>query len=147
MKLDPANPVVLLCVHGMEAEQNGELARARELFEQAWSERTSDVEACIAAHYLARHQPDAQASLRWNLEALRLADAAASEGVEGFLPSLHLNLASSYEQLADRAAAQAHLSSAEALLDVLEEDSYKEQVRHGIANVRARLERARSEAS
>ena len=61
MQLNPENPVVLCCMRGMEAEQRGEPERARELFEQAWNERTSDFEGCIAAHYLARQQADEQA--------------------------------------------------------------------------------------
>ena len=49
-------------------------------FERAWAARVDDFDACIAAHYLARVQPDAQATFEWNARALehaRLVDPSA----------------------------------------------------------------------
>ena len=139
--MDPDNPVIRLCTRGMEAEQAQRPDDARALFQQAWDARSSDYDGCIAAHYLARHQPDDHATFRWNLTALRLAASAAqtSDEVRGFLPSLHLNMASSYQLLGDPTAAVAHLTEAENLIDVLPEDPYKDVVRQGIHNVRVRL--------
>lgn len=61
----------------MRAEAEGKLEVARARFTEAWDSQTNDVEACIAAHYLARHQGDPRATLRWNEEALRRADTAS----------------------------------------------------------------------
>lgn len=54
---DPENVVVRLCAQGMQAEAEGRDAQARDLFLQAWEAAEDDYDACIAAHYLARHQP------------------------------------------------------------------------------------------
>ncbi len=62
--VDPENHVVRLCVRGMGAEARGEEDEARRLFLQAWDEATDDYEACIAAHYVARHQTTPQDTLR-----------------------------------------------------------------------------------
>jgi len=136
--MDPNNPVVRLCAQGMEAESRGRTDDASALFERAWAARTDDYEGCIAAHYVARHQPDDEATYRWNLTALTLADRSEREA-DGFYPSLHLNMASSYQALGDHTAARAHLEAAVALIDVLPDTPYKEFVRSGIGNVRARL--------
>ncbi|HET7229147.1 MAG TPA: hypothetical protein VFJ16_04060 [Longimicrobium sp.] len=96
--MDPENPVVKLCVEGMRAEGQGRLGDAHDLFLRAWNEASDDWEACIAAHYLARHQPTHAETLRWNDEALRRALAVTDGRARGFFPSLYLNLAASYEQ-------------------------------------------------
>jgi hypothetical protein len=127
----------------MEAEQEGRPDDARALFQQAWDAQTSDYEGCIAAHYLARQQADHEAAFRWNLRALRLAAAAENDGndaVRGFYPSLHLNMASSYQLLDDRTASLAHLTAAAERIDVLPDNPYKDMVRRGISNVRDRLD-------
>ena len=54
--MDPNNPIVLLCVNGIQAEQQGRMTDAHASYEQAWTNHSSDFEACIAAHYLARTQ-------------------------------------------------------------------------------------------
>jgi hypothetical protein len=59
--VDPENAVVQLCVAGVRAEQNGDGSHAGELYSQAWGARTNDLEASIAAHYVARAQPDPEA--------------------------------------------------------------------------------------
>ena len=99
--MDPNNPVVKLCVEGMKVESEGRKDDARLLFEQAWEASTNDWEACMAAHYMARHQPDTQATLHWNQEAVRRADAVKDDRVREFYPSLYLNLGHSYEELGD----------------------------------------------
>ncbi|MDQ6611264.1 MAG: hypothetical protein M3Y64_02435, partial [Gemmatimonadota bacterium] len=63
MQFDSSNPVVALCVAGMRVD--GEPAKARALFEQAWLLRQNDFDASVAAHFLARHQPSDQDTLHW----------------------------------------------------------------------------------
>ena len=97
--MDLDNPVVKLCVAGMRAEGENRFEDARRLFNQAWETSRDDFEACISAHYLARHQDNPQDTLRWNQEALARANAVGDERVSGFYPSLYLNLGHSYETL------------------------------------------------
>ncbi len=54
--MDPDNAIMKLCVEGMQAERDGKPGDAARLFGQAWEESTNDFEACVAAHYVARHQ-------------------------------------------------------------------------------------------
>jgi tetratricopeptide (TPR) repeat protein len=130
--MDPDNAIVKLCAAGMAAEGGGRSADAKALFEQAWSESQDDFEACIAAHYVARHQPTAEAELEWNRVALERADSAGDERVRGFYASLYLNLAHSLEKVGRTAEACEHYSLAAARLDVLLDGPYARLVRSGI---------------
>ena len=68
--MDTDNPVVRRCVAGIEAEVTGPPGAAGALYEQAWATATDDYEACIAAHYLARHTGSVAEELAWNEIAL-----------------------------------------------------------------------------
>ena len=137
--MDPDNPIVKLCVAGMRAEGQGRLDEARELFAQAWAARRDDFEACIAAHYVARHQDSPEETLRWNEEALRLAETVGDERVQGFFASLYLNLGHAHETLGQAADARRFYDLAAAQLDAVPEGRYGEVVRSGIENGRRRL--------
>jgi hypothetical protein len=126
------NPVVQLCAQGM---MTGDPA----LFEQAWDARVDDFDACVAAHYLARHQTDPRIALEWNLRALEHADAAGPERVRGFYPSLHLNLAKSYEDTGDLTAAGRHYELAGKAARALPDDGYSAMIRRGVGSGRARV--------
>ncbi|MFE7118404.1 hypothetical protein ACFU99_23610 [Streptomyces sp. NPDC057654] len=116
--MDPGNAVVRLCVQGMEAETRDDDAAARRLFVRAWEAAADDYEACVAAHYVARHQPTARATLDWNAECLRRAELVGDERVRGFFPSLHLNMARAHQELGDLDSAREHFRrAAEALAD------------------------------
>lgn len=132
--MDPDNPVVRLCVEGMQAEGAGRHDEARALFTRAWEAHTDDWEACIAAHYLARHQPTPQDSLRWNQEALDRANAVTDERVQGFYPSLYLNLAHAHEQLGNLSEARRFYDLAAAGSAALPGDRYSGIVRQGVEN-------------
>ncbi len=71
------------------------------LYQKAWEAAQDDYEACIAAHYVARHQENHQERLYWNQVALDKADAVNDERVQEFYPSLFLNMGQSYELLGD----------------------------------------------
>lgn len=92
------NKVMELCVQGMAAEAL-DADEARRLFRQAWDAREDDFDACVAAHYLARHQLTAETRVEWNERALTHADAVRDDRVTSFYPSLYLNLATAYEEL------------------------------------------------
>src|SRR5580700_7488924 len=101
MLYDPTNPVVQLCAKGIEMEHAGDLMAAGELYRQAWEKASCPLEACTAAHYLARVQNDPEESLRWNLVALDQAALITGEDIGVIYPSLHLNVAHGYEQAGD----------------------------------------------
>ncbi len=90
--MDAENPVVKLCIAGVQAESDGRYADALALFMRAWAARRDDYDACIAGHYVARHQEQPNDILHWNRVALDHADKVAAERVRDFYPSLYLNL-------------------------------------------------------
>jgi hypothetical protein len=132
MTMDPENPIIRLCAEGMGAEARGELDRARELFEQAWAAGGDDYERCVAAHYLARHQPTPEQTLFWNSECLRYADLVGDERVAGFYPSLYLNIGHSWEVLGDRGRAAEGYRLAEQHLSAIPPGPYADMVRDGV---------------
>jgi len=139
MNIDPDNPVVRLCVKGMQAEGEGRLEEARDLFMRAWAARRDDFEACVAAHFVARHQDNLEDLLRWNLEAFDRAEAVGDERVRGFYPSLYLNLGWSYEVLGDRTEAGKYYALATTRMDDLPAGPYRDVVEKGITEGRKRM--------
>ena len=109
--MDVNNPVIKLCAAGAQAEFAGQTNEAKALYHQAWNAATDDYEACIAAHYMARHQPPEEA-FRWNQIALDRADAVADARVQPFYGSLYVNMGHSYETLGDQAAAEQYYALA-----------------------------------
>ena len=110
--MDPDNPVVALCMQGSREEFRGRLGEAHALYLQAWATARDEYEACIAAHYVARHQEDATEKLRWNQIALDKARAVADERVAAFYPSLYLCMGESHELLGDKAEAERYYALA-----------------------------------
>jgi hypothetical protein len=131
--VDAANTVVKLCADGMAAEAAGRAEHARALFAEAWRACSDDYEACIAAHYVARHQATAEATLWWNMEALRRADAADSDRVRSFYPSLYLNAAYAFEQVGQTSDACRHYALAAVRLDDLPTNGYAAMIRGALA--------------
>jgi tetratricopeptide (TPR) repeat protein len=97
--MDLNNPVIKLCIEGTQAEFQGQVDRARSFYKKAWEAAQDDYEACIAAHYVARHQDDPQERFHWNQVALNKAQTAGDQRVAEFFPSLYLNMGQSYELL------------------------------------------------
>lgn len=131
--MDAENPVVKLCVEGMAAEGEGRQAEARALFRQAWESRTDNYEACVAAHYLARHQESADETLRWNQVALDKATSLGDDDrVHPFFASLHLNLGRSLEDVDRFAEARAHYRLAADNLGAVVAGPYRSLLARGI---------------
>jgi rifampin ADP-ribosylating transferase len=101
MEFSPRNPVVQLCLQGMNLEEKGKPEEAKNLFIRAWNESTNDFEKFLAAHYVARHQSDLNDRLKWLDTALRLALKLNDEGINAAFPSLYSNIAKCYEDLGD----------------------------------------------
>ncbi len=130
--MDADNPVVKLCVVGMEAEGEGRMEEAHALFMLAWEARQDDVDGCIAAHYVARHQPTPEATFHWNQLALQCAERTEDQGVEGFYPSLYLNMGKSYEAMGNESEARRYYDLAAACLGTLPDSPYKDMVTFGV---------------
>ena len=137
MSFDVSNPVVALCVAGVQVE--GTPAEALALYDQAWAARTDDFDAAIAAHYVARLQLSAALTLHWNEVALHHADALHDDRLNSLLPSLCLNLAESYRIAGRDADARAVAQRAHDAVDALPAGGYADMVRGGINRLRERL--------
>jgi tetratricopeptide (TPR) repeat protein len=137
--MDPENPVVKLCSEGMRAEYEGRNDDAQSLFNQAWETAKDDYDACVAAHFLARHQDTPQDLLHWNREALIRANAVRDEKVQSFYPTLYLNLGYSYEVLGNSAEASKYYDLAAKRADDLPAGHYGDVVRNGIAEGQKRI--------
>ncbi|MFJ5631655.1 hypothetical protein ACIQF5_03255 [Streptomyces goshikiensis] len=129
----PENIVVQLCVQGMHAETEGREARARDLFLQAWEAAEDDYDACIAAHYLARHQPTPEETLRWNQECLTRADRVGDDRVRGFYASLHANMARAHRDLGQIEQAREHFESAAQHIHDVPAGPHRQWLRYRVA--------------
>ncbi len=138
--MDPNNPVVKLCAQGMEEESKGNDKRAAELFEQAWKQGSNDFELCIAAHYVARHQANAELALHWNQEAINCAHRVGDGSVTEFIPSLYLNLGKSYEDLGNIDEARCNYEWAAAKLPCIPIGAYRDIIEDGIRRALQRVE-------
>ena len=110
--MDQNNSVIKLCIAGTQAEFDGNMEAACELYRQAWEASTNDYEACIAAHYVARCQETPEETFRWNREALARAKAIDDDNIKDFYPSLYLNMGRSYEQIGNPAKAEKYYNMA-----------------------------------
>jgi tetratricopeptide (TPR) repeat protein len=131
--MDPDSSVVQLCAQGMQAETEGRNSDAHALFRQAWYAATDDYEACIAAHYLARHQNTPEDTLRWNKECLDRADRVGDDRVRGFYPSLHLNMARAHSELGNPDSAREHFRHAAERIQDAPAGPYRDGMRFAIA--------------
>ena len=132
-----------LCAAGMEAE--GDPAAAHALFVQAWEARRDAYDACIAAHYLARHQPSPSLELHWNRVAVEEARRVEDGRAEPLLASLYLNLADSIRRAGDPERSAAVAVLADAALAHLEPGGYRDFVVMGLRRLRARLQAGEAE--
>jgi hypothetical protein len=131
--MDVGSAVVRLCGEGMRAEVEGRADEARRLFREAWDVAGDDYEACVAAHYLARHQDTPEDVLRWNVECLDRADRVGDERVRGFYPSLHVNIAQAQRDLGDEGEARRHYEAAAARVGDVPAGPYGDGIRFAVA--------------
>jgi hypothetical protein len=106
---------VELCMASTRAEYAGRIDEARVLSRQAWERATGFVDACVAAHYVARYELDPVERLRWNEIALKQAEAAPPERVAAWLPSLCVNLGRAHQALGHESDARRYFERASAL--------------------------------
>jgi tetratricopeptide (TPR) repeat protein len=127
--------------------QNGDVAGARESFTTLWEEigpAGDPLHRCALAHYMADTQDEVSDELAWDLRALEAAAELTDErlrvlhpslSLEGFYPSLHLNLAEDYRRLGEFLKAREHLAKAAALSEALPQDELGNMLRQGIARM------------
>ena len=137
--MDPDNPIVKLCVQGMECESSGRLGGASRLFMSAWMQSTDDSERCVAAHYVSRHQKEPVDALMWNQRSLDHANAVRDDRVREFYPSLYLNMGKAHEDLGNRADAKRFYQTAEKFLDSLPQGRYGTIVREAVERALLRI--------
>jgi len=114
-------------------------AEALRLFTRAWDARTDDFDAAVAAHYVARHQPTPEETLRWNALAVHHAERVPDDRARGFLPSLLLCLGKSLEDLGRLEDARAAYLRADASLPSLEPGPFGDLIRSGVASALLRI--------
>ncbi|MCB9045161.1 MAG: NAD(+)--rifampin ADP-ribosyltransferase [Chitinophagales bacterium] len=112
MEFSPFNPVVKLCIRGMDMEEKGQPEDAVKLFLAAWNEATDDFEKYLAAYYIARQRNALADKLKWYETALQYALQVNDDGVTGAFPRLHTNIAQCYEELGESDKAQKHYETA-----------------------------------
>jgi hypothetical protein len=137
MTVDADSPVGALCAAGMAVD--GDPPAALALFEQAWAARRNEYDACIAAHFVARHQRTIDAALHWNTLAVRHAEAVPDGRATPFLASLYLNLGDAQLRAGHRDAAQLAAARARAKLGDVPDGSYRDFVEYGIRGLEQRL--------
>jgi len=134
MEFDLDNHVIQCCARGMELEGQGKADEAGQLFDLAWAEASNDFERSVAAHYVARHQKNISEKLKWDEIALACALQSTHATIKTTYPSLYLNIAKCYEDLADIDNAKKHYQLALSYTHYLPDDGYGKMIKAGILN-------------
>lgn len=141
MSIDPNNPVVKLCAQGVQAEMQGRVTEAADLYMQAWDSRTNENESCIAAHYVARVQSDVAQALHWNTTALFHAGQVTDDLIAAFYPSLYLNVGKSYEDMGEYEDAKKYYLLGAEKVSLLPDDKLgnmtKDAIKRGLDRIAA----------
>lgn len=138
---DPDNPVIKLCAEGMEHEGMNNHPQAKLCFQSAWDSAGNDFEKSIAAHYLARQQPELKLKLEWDLMALFHARRSQHPDIQKNFPSLYLNIAKCYEDMGAWAEAARYYHSALDASNILADDGYSQMIRNGIRKGQERIQK------
>lgn len=133
--------------------RTGDRDEARARLAAIWDElgpSGDPLHRCTVAHFAADLQEDPRVELEWDERALEAAMSLTDERaqryhaslqVEGFMPSLHLNLAEDHRTLGDLGRARHHADLAAAFADPLPDDGYGRMIRQGIARIASELRR------
>lgn len=112
MEFNQNNPIIQLCIQGMDAEEKGRHDDAESLFLKAWQESTNDFERFTAAHHIARVQKDVREKLEWLETDLALALKIDNESVKASFTPLYQAITKCYKELGDSDKAQKNLELA-----------------------------------
>ncbi|MFF0345600.1 hypothetical protein [Kribbella sp. NPDC004875] len=113
----------------VELGRSGDRGAARSQLTALWDAVGDRQTRCAIAHYLADVQDETADELAWDLRALEVVED------DGWLPSLHLNLADDYRRLADREKSAEHLRLAREHLPKLPDGGYGDLIRSGVQHV------------
>ena len=114
MEFNPHNPIVQLCIQGMDMEEKGHVDEAARLFYEAYNQATNDFEKFTATHHVARVQKTTGDKLLWLQSELAYALKIDDEAVKAAFMPLYLAIAKCYEELGDEENAQKNRELAEA---------------------------------
>lgn len=126
--------------HAVTDGRAGDVESARSQLLTLWAEigvSGDGLHRCTLAHYLADLYTDPAQALAWDVRALDAADAVSEQRVQqhhsslhidGFYPSLHLNLADNYRRLGSFDAAEQHLNAAREHAPSLPDGQYGEAI-------------------
>ena len=116
----------------MAAEGQGNMTKAKALFELAWNEARTDFEKFTAAHFVARQQENIIEKLKWDETALNMAIEVNDEHINPSFPSLYLNIGKCHEDLSDPIKAGEFYLKAFSFLHFLSDDGYGKMIRSGV---------------
>ena len=125
----------------MAAEGQGQMVKAKALFELAWNKAGTDFEKFTAAHFVARHQDDVSGKLKWDETALEMAVKMNDENMNPSYPSLYLNIGKCYEDLNSFEQAGEYYLRAHAFLEFLPDDGYGRMIKSGVLAGMERIEK------
>jgi hypothetical protein len=121
----------------------GDSAGALAVYEKTWATAIAHgdhAHASVVGHMAGVAEPDPNKKLRWNLDALREADAAGPHPlIANFYPSLYSNFAYAYGMLGARAEALRYMELAASRLGDLKPGPYADRVRAGVETDLAKL--------
>lgn len=101
MEFSPFNPIVKLCLQGMEMEANNKPEEASKIFLEGWQEARDDFEKFLTAYYVARQQKTVSETLEWLERALQHALKIDDDTVKSAFPALYSRIAKCYEDLGE----------------------------------------------
>lgn len=148
-----ADEVMERVTAAIDLGRTGDRDEARARLAAIWDElgpSGDPLHRCTVAHFAADLQEDPRVELEWDERALEAAMSLTDERaqryhaslqVEGFMPSLHLNLAEDHRTLGDLGRARQHADLAAAFADPLPDDGYGRMIRQGIARIASELRR------
>jgi hypothetical protein len=148
----PADPIITAVTAAITAGHEGHRAQARQQLEDLWrgiGDQGDPAHRCILAHSLADLQDSAEAELTWDERAMAATEELTDERlqrihptltVQGFLPSLHLNLADDHRMLGRFEQAHTHLAAAAQGAQELPDDAYGKHLREGVQHVTEALD-------
>ncbi len=136
-------------MQAIEVSFTGDKEKALQAFEALLPALSEDpLHQCIFAHYMADLQPATELELNWDLKSLdylkhlsdeRLKEFHADLSIDGFYPSIYLNIAECYRKLNEREQAQSYIELAESHLIHLNEDGYGRMIKLGIQSLKGKL--------
>lgn len=96
-QFDPFDPIIRLCLNGMNLEDSGKSEEAHIVFMQAWKDASDDLGKFLSAYFIARLQNEKQKELDWLIKAMHHALNIEEVSVQSALPTLYNRIASCYE--------------------------------------------------